>query len=203
MKRIPTIHMIHGYLGAGKTTFARKLERELPAIRFSPDEWVTRIFGHVHMDPETMGEPVADIMDRCWTRCAELGLDVVLDSGFWSRRSRDETRARAAALGAACRLYYLWVPDEVAWARVEARNRDLQGSWFIDRNAFEILKDLRRVREAGRGRAAHRRTVLIPTIGGLLTFRSQVAHPFHVLVGRNPYKSLPLTVELCDIPLHI
>jgi len=38
--------MIHGYLGTGKTTFARKLERELPAIRFSHDEWITRIFGH-------------------------------------------------------------------------------------------------------------------------------------------------------------
>ena len=30
-----TAHLIYGYLGAGKTTFAKKLERELPAIRFS------------------------------------------------------------------------------------------------------------------------------------------------------------------------
>jgi len=31
-------HLIHGYLGAGKTTFARQLERDIPAIRFSHDE---------------------------------------------------------------------------------------------------------------------------------------------------------------------
>jgi predicted kinase len=32
-----TAHLIHGFLGAGKTTLARQLERELPAIRFGAD----------------------------------------------------------------------------------------------------------------------------------------------------------------------
>lgn len=143
MVHTPTVHMIHGYLGAGKTTFARKLEQELPAIRFSQDEWITCIFGHQHLDPETMLEPVKHLMDACWTRCVELGLDVVLDDGFWRRKDRDETRAKAEALGAQCRLYFLCVPDDVAWARIEKRNKDLQGSWLIDRNAFDTLKQLR------------------------------------------------------------
>lgn len=135
--------MIQGYLGAGKTTFARKLERELPAIRFTQDEWVTRIFGNQHLDPEKMLQPVRNLIDSCWTRCVELGLDVVLDNGFWSRKDRNETRAKAAILGADYCLYSLSVPDDIAWARVEQRNRDLQGSWFIDRNAFDVLKNLR------------------------------------------------------------
>jgi predicted kinase len=42
---MPTAHLIHGYVGAGKTTFARRLEQELPAIRFSHDEWMTRLYG--------------------------------------------------------------------------------------------------------------------------------------------------------------
>jgi predicted kinase len=135
--------MIHGYLGAGKTTFARKLEEDLPAIRFSMDEWVTHIFGSDHLDPETMLAPVCDLIERCWTRCVELGLDVVLDDGFWHRKSRDETRAKTAALGAGYRLYFISTPDETAWARIEKRNQDLKGSYFIDRNAFNTLKDLR------------------------------------------------------------
>ncbi len=78
-QRVPTVHVIHGYLGAGKTTFARKLECELPAMRFTVDEWITCIFGNAHLDPETMLVPVLDLVDRCWMRCVELGLDVVLD----------------------------------------------------------------------------------------------------------------------------
>jgi predicted kinase len=37
--------LIHGYLGAGKTTFARQLERTIPAIRLSHDEWMVRLYG--------------------------------------------------------------------------------------------------------------------------------------------------------------
>ena len=36
----PTIHMMFGFIGSGKSTFARKLESELRAARFSPDEWM-------------------------------------------------------------------------------------------------------------------------------------------------------------------
>ena len=40
-----TARLIHGFLGAGKIAFARQLERELPAIRFSQDEWMARGLG--------------------------------------------------------------------------------------------------------------------------------------------------------------
>ena len=115
----------------------------MPAIRFSDDEWVTRIFGDEHMDPEKMLKPVRSLICSCWTRCIELGLDVVFDSGFWDRKHRDETRARATALGAESILYCLSVPDEIAWARIEQRNDDLKGSWRIDRNSFTSLKSIR------------------------------------------------------------
>jgi predicted kinase len=42
---MPAAHLIHGFLGAGKTTFARELERNIPAIRFSHDEWMVRLYG--------------------------------------------------------------------------------------------------------------------------------------------------------------
>lgn len=37
---MPTVHMIHGFVGVGKTTFAKKLQQEVNAVRFSPDEWM-------------------------------------------------------------------------------------------------------------------------------------------------------------------
>jgi predicted kinase len=38
-----TAHLIHGFLGVGKTTFARQLEGRLPAIRFSTTNGLRRM----------------------------------------------------------------------------------------------------------------------------------------------------------------
>ena len=137
-----TAHLIHGFLGAGKTTFARQLERELPAIRFSQDEWMSHLYGN---DPPPDEFPIyfrriSELIARLWPRCLELGVDVILDLHFWSREDRDETRVTAAKLGACSRLYRLTCPEDEAWRRLEKRNLNLDGSLFISRNTFEVLK---------------------------------------------------------------
>jgi predicted kinase len=40
-----TAFLIHGYLGAGKATLARRLEVEQAAIRFTHDEWMRSLYG--------------------------------------------------------------------------------------------------------------------------------------------------------------
>jgi adenylate kinase family enzyme len=37
-KNKPVAHIIVGFIGAGKTTFARKLEKETGVMRFTKDE---------------------------------------------------------------------------------------------------------------------------------------------------------------------
>jgi predicted kinase len=137
-----TAHLIHGFLGAGKTTFARQLERELPAIRFSQDAWMAHLYGN---DPPPDEFPIffrriSELIAGLWPRCLELGVDVILDLNFWSRKERDETRATASALGASTTLYSLACTDEEAWRRVERRNHKLNGDLFISRETFEALK---------------------------------------------------------------
>ncbi len=137
-----TAHLIHGFLGAGKTTFARKLEAELGALRFSHDEWMVELFGH---DPPVerfavQAQSVRRVMQALWLRSLGLGLDVVLDFGFWPRAERDEVRAQVAAIGANHRLYQLARSEAEAWRRIEARNTDLGDSLLITRATFETLK---------------------------------------------------------------
>lgn len=39
------VHLIVGYMGFGKTFFARRLERELPAVRFTHDGFMHALYG--------------------------------------------------------------------------------------------------------------------------------------------------------------
>jgi predicted kinase len=92
-----TAHLIHGYLGAGKTTFSRRLESETSAIRFTHDEWMQRLYSD---DPEQLfaeyAERVFSVMEDQWRRCLAVNLDVILDFGFWSRAEREIVPARSS-----------------------------------------------------------------------------------------------------------
>ncbi len=141
-QQAPLVFLLHGYLGVGKTTLARRLEAEQAAIRFTHDEWMRALHGN---DPpeaffaEYAGR-VSGLIEATWTRCLELRLNVVLDFGFWSRSERDRTRALVAQLGGECRLYRLTCPDEIARQRIESRNADLGQSLFIAPATYDALK---------------------------------------------------------------
>jgi predicted kinase len=141
---MPTAHLIYGYIGAGKTTFAKKLEQDVAAVRFSADEWITTLYGddeaHIQPDVATIMDRLLAAMEPLWSRCLVLGLDVILDMGFWTRVHRDATRKRVEACRAGTQLYYVRCDDEVAWSRVESRNAHPCGSIRMVRNTFDVLK---------------------------------------------------------------
>jgi predicted kinase len=137
-----TAFLMHGYLGVGKTTLARRLEVEQAAIRFTHDEWMRSLYGDD--PPETRFSDyagrVSGLMETVWTRCVALKTNVVLDFGFWRRSERDRVRALVASLGGNSVLYRLSCPDEVAWRRIETRNERLGPDLYIAPNTFKVLK---------------------------------------------------------------
>ena len=84
--------------------------------------------------------PVYEQLEDVWPRCLELGVDVVLDFGCWTRRDRDVLRAKIAAIGAEARLYRVTCREDEAWRRIEKRNTELRGSLYISRATFEMLR---------------------------------------------------------------
>ncbi len=136
-----TLHLIHGYIGSGKTTFAKRLAKERGAVLFCLDRWLVGLYGS-----ETVVEPdlllrVETLIAECCEAILHAGVDVVYDHGFWVRAKRDAARHLAERAGAKAVLYWVTCPEEVALQRVLCRNERLDGeTFFIDPATFESLK---------------------------------------------------------------
>jgi predicted kinase len=142
-----TVHMIHGFLCVGKTTFATELTSRTGGVRFSPDEWLLAIFGPNTPEDGWSRELFDDrysrvrgVVDNLWPSVIGAGVDVVLDYGFWAREDRDGVRRLAVDSSATTVLYDVRCPDAVARARCAERNEILGGSFFIDGAAYGELR---------------------------------------------------------------
>ncbi len=120
----PTLYVMVGLPGAGKTTLAKRLEEEHAALRLTKDEWMMPLFGWGEFGNKR--EVVEALLWKIAARALSLGVNVVLDYGLWGRSERDDYRARAAALGARVQLHYLDAPIDELWRRIDARNKKLK-----------------------------------------------------------------------------
>lgn len=120
-----------GLPGSGKTTLARRLEVEYSALRLTVDEWHIQLFGSdVHDDSDEADwaghnarhSSIEALLWGAAARVLVLGVDVILDFGFWTRIERDEFRGRARDLGAGFRIHFADIRDDLLIDRIRARN---------------------------------------------------------------------------------
>ncbi len=123
MSSAATIHLMCGLVAAGKTTLARRLAGDLPAVRLSRDEWMIRLYGLPHDDPAYIAklEPCTELLWDVAFEIVAAGSDVILDWNFWSRKRRAEARRRSETAGFPVQLHWLDVPVEEVVARASAR----------------------------------------------------------------------------------
>lgn len=135
-----TLHLMVGLPCSGKTTLARKLEHELPALRLTADEWQVRLFGQDAEEPEhdARHSLIEAMLWNIASRALELGTNVILDFGFWAREEREDFRTRAKQLGASSEVHYLDVQEDELLRRLEARNsRPSEESFIVSREAMK------------------------------------------------------------------
>ena len=135
----PNAYIICGFIGAGKTTFARKLEKETGAMRITKDEWMVKIFGNeITSDKnfEKYDKKVTELAKHIAFKMLESGSDVIIDEGFWAKSQRDDLKKNILDMGAKPILYYVECPVE------EMRERVVGRSKIPPEDSFEISGEM-------------------------------------------------------------
>ena len=124
MKSKPIVYVLCGFIGAGKTTFAKKLEERTGAVRITKDEWLIQMVGN---DPtidgyEDYDSKMCGLSRDIAFQLAAKGIDVIIDEGVWLKEHRNLLRKRAEDVGAQAVVYFLDTPLETIRERVARRN---------------------------------------------------------------------------------
>lgn len=122
----PTLFLTVGLPGSGKTSAARRIEVERDALRLTKDEWVKALYGHEN--PPSASDVIEGRLIEIGLRVLEIGRDVVIDFGLWSRDERSALRQAATDRGAGVEMHYLEVSPAEQRRRLDQRRADEPGS---------------------------------------------------------------------------
>ena len=145
-----TFHLLAGGVGAGKTTHALALARELGAMYFSIDDWMVKLFG-----PDAPRPPqlpwIIERVGRCERHIEEmalalgrLGVSSVLDTGLLRADKRRALADAGRGAGFGVKLHFIDVPADERWRRVMARNEQ-QGETYrvtVTRPMFDFIETI-------------------------------------------------------------
>src|SRR5512142_1937894 len=121
---MPKIHLIEGPVGAGKSTYAAKLSKELAAPSLILDAWFVRLYSP-DRPAEGLMQWYAERKERClsqiWATALDIlgaGHDVVLELGLLESASRERLYALVESAGSELTIYLLDAPRVVRRERV-------------------------------------------------------------------------------------
>jgi len=138
-----TLHLMVGLPCSGKTTRAKQLEKKYNALLLSPDIWHIKLFGNDmgKAEHEKNHSAVEAIMWDHAARVLRLGVDVILDFGFWGKGERENFRERAKKLGADFKIHYMDVPVNELYKRMEKRNKAALKKGRENNDVFILTKE--------------------------------------------------------------
>jgi predicted kinase len=121
------LHLVCGKIAAGKSSLCARLAAAPRTVLIGEDFWLKRLFGdelrevadYIRVSAKlrsAMGPHVADLL--------RAGLDVVLDYPANTVATRAWMKGIADSAGAAHRLYWLDVRDEICRERLRRRNAE-------------------------------------------------------------------------------
>ena len=139
--------LICGKICSGKTTYAKKLIKEIKAVHLSVDEISMAIYGG--QAGETHAEVVEKIIYYLFDKSIELlgtGFNVVIDTGFWQEADRDEANNFYKNHNIMPQWHYIDISDDLWKKNIEKRNTDIKNGetvdYLIDDNTMKFFLSL-------------------------------------------------------------
>lgn len=146
----PLIHVICGSTGAGKSTYAKRLQIEIGAVHFSIDDWMVDLFGpdlQQPMDWNWIRERALRCEDKILsiaTALAETGTSSILEIGLQRASRRTEIATTIHNSGCSFQTHFLDVSAQERWKRVQQRNTE-KGETFkleVDKEMFDFFEQM-------------------------------------------------------------
>lgn len=112
----PTLYLMFGYPGAGKTTVAHIISKLTGAVRLSSDEIRLEMFPRPTFSEQEHGELYSEI-DRRTEELLKQGKDVIYDANLNRLVHRQEKYTICERVGAQAKLIWVQTPEEIARTR--------------------------------------------------------------------------------------
>ena len=133
------IHIVFGPQGAGKSTYSKKLSKEVKGVHLSIDDWMWKLFGADLPKPMNL-KWIMERVERCekqiWAVTKQIndcGIDVILDLAFTKKAKRDLFKNLANDHNLLTQLHFVDAPHVIRRQRVLERNNE-KGETF----SFEV-----------------------------------------------------------------
>ena len=130
--------LLCGKVCSGNSFYARSLKEKVNGVILSCDELVTSIMGYYLGDKHD--EIVLRTKKYLYKKSCEivsLGIDVILDLGFWSKKERVEVSNYYNELDIIYEWHYIDINDEQWIKNINERNilvkRGLSSDYYIDK----------------------------------------------------------------------
>ncbi len=135
----PTVYMMLGLPGFGKTTFSKNLQAQLTLKRFAIDEEYSKLGGNLtsyQWDKKVAKKAGAQIRAQTKYLVAN-GESVILDLCPWVKESREKYRRFIDSIGATCHIYYFEVNKDELLRRLAARNISKEEAYVVSPKMLE------------------------------------------------------------------
>ena len=137
--------LICGKICSGKSFYTEQLRKEQNAVVLSCDEITLSVFdGNLGDRHDEICDRIHDYLFGKSIELLEIGVNVILEWGFWRKSDRDFARQFYEGNGYECEFHYIDISDEDWRRNIAKRNREVaEGktkAYYLDEGLLEKLE---------------------------------------------------------------